>query len=395
MEHWVASIFHLTDLHLFIDEDGKERPLGERHVTVRALEAFAKRTPLRAVKSLVSGFSLPDMKAWRLLLKRLPRLIASERTRAGQREAARVPIIVLQTGDVETFGHRPAARASGPQNPYPGFTFLENRLWPALRAAGADATIDLFGNHDVWEGTNPLFTPRDHVRNALTGMAAAPGLAGPWPDRRDFAAPGGVRLEIYRVNSVPPGPLLAALATGSIGPHPRGTKLPITQNDDALMELYRRTKAPPPLEGDGAIRILAIHHPPHFFEGTFATRLTSGRLVESLELAACAEYSRIHLVMAGHRHQLDPPEGARYDGRSVVPNQLPFNATRGQLVAESPTAHSELREDAGRNSFSLYRLYVDDDREVLRVERAVAVYRERGTAFAAYGWENTFLELPW
>ncbi len=142
------------------------------------------------------------------------------------------------------------------------------------------------------------------------------------------------------------------------------------------------------------MRVLALHHPPHFFTGSLFSQVTSGRLVQSLEVGACAEYSRLHLVMAGHRHQLDPAEGASYDGRSAAPNQLPLNSTRGQLVAESPTAHSDLREGSGRNSLSVYRIYLDEDRDVLRVARAVLAYRERGTAFAAYAWEDTFVEVP-
>jgi hypothetical protein len=386
MEHWIASIFHVTDLHLFIDEQGAERPLGERHVTVQALESFAKRIRLRAVEDLVGGFSLPDMEAWTALLVRLPALVASERARAN-REPEHLPIIVLQTGDVETFGHLPAERASaGRRDPYSGFRFLHQTLWPRVRAAGADAIIDLFGNHD--------FTPVEHVRNACSRMATAPGLSGPWPDRHEFAAPADVRLEVYRLNSVAPLPLLAAVASGSIGPHPRGQKLPLTKGTDALAELFHQTRAPARVAGTEPVRILAMHHPPHFFRGSLSARLTSGRLVESDAVASCAEYSRIHLVMAGHRHELDPPEGTTYDGRSPVPNQLPFNGTRGQLVSESPTARSSVKPRAGGKSMSVFRLYLDDDRNTLRVARAVLVYRDGATQFAAYAWENVFVEIP-
>jgi hypothetical protein len=72
---------------------------------------------------------------------------------------------------------------------------------------------------------------------------------------------------------------------------------------------------------------------------------------------------------------LNPSPEVQYDGREPAPNQSPLNSTTGQVVAESPTASSDLSQ-ANRNSFSLYRLYADDATHALRVTRSVLRYRD-------------------
>lgn len=370
MEHWIASIFHVADLHLFVDEQGDARPIAEQHASVSLMFEVAGRSGLQWLKNQVAGFSLPNMSAWTTLRARLPELVQAERGRPG---AGGVPILVLQTGDVDTFG-RSALREARGLDAYPGFACLRQSLWPAVIAHGADAAIDLYGNHDVWAGTWPMLTPFAHVKNSFERIARVSGLEGPWPDRRDFPAHAGYRLEVYRVNTVSPYPLSGSLASGSIRPHPPGATLPRTGSDDVFRELFELTR----LAGDTRahpVRIVAMHHPPHFFGGTLGERITSGHVAEADGFARCLSYSRIHLVVAGHRHELDPSQDVQYDGREPAPNQSPLNSTTGQVVAESPTASSDLLQ-ANRNSLCLYRFYADDAERTLRVTRSVLRYRD-------------------
>jgi hypothetical protein len=55
MEHWIASIFHIADLHLFVDEQGVARPIAEQHATLLFMEEVAKRSPLQWLKNQVAG----------------------------------------------------------------------------------------------------------------------------------------------------------------------------------------------------------------------------------------------------------------------------------------------------------------------------------------------------
>lgn len=389
MEHWIGSIFQLADLHLFVDEQGNARPLAEQHASVSLLFEIAERSELQWLQNRVAGFSLPNMSAWTALRLRLPELVRAERRREGGLD---VPILVLQTGDVETFG-RADARALRGLDPYPGFTFLRRTLWPTVLAEGADAAIDMYGNHDVWAGTWPMLTPVSHVRNAFNRITNIDGLHGPWPDRQDFRAPAGYRLEVYRVNTVSPFPLSGSLASGSIRPHPPGTRLPQTDSDDVFSELFALTQSPAEIPGR-PVRIVAMHHPPHFFRGTLGERITSGRVTEVDGLARCLDYCGIQLIIAGHRHELDPSLGTTYDGREPAPNQSPLNSTTGQAVSESPTATSDF-SPANRNSFSLYRLYVDDARGTLRVARSVLRYRDGADVqFRENPSSDVFRHLP-
>ncbi len=392
MEHLIASIFHVTDLHLFIDEAGNARPIAEQHATVRFMLRSAKASGLQWLRDQVAGFSLPNMTAWLSLVQRLPQLVRDERQHT-RTLGQHVPILVLQTGDVETFGFS-ESRARGGRNPFPGFSYLHSVLWPAVMKQGADAVVDLYGNHDVWSGTWPLLTPVKHIRNAFRRITTVTGLGGPWPDRQDFPAPAGCRIELYRMNSVAPDPLAGSLASGSVGPHPPLKRLPLSKSRDAFRELLARANTPSTVSGR-PIRILAMHHPPHFFDGTLFERFTSGRVAEAEALARCVKYTGVQLVLAGHRHELNPARGMTYYGNAAAPNQAPLNSSSGQLVSESPTAGSDLSPTPPRNSTALYRLHVNDKDDTLRVERAVLRYRDGSSqAFQLAGLQDVFRGIP-
>jgi hypothetical protein len=388
MNQLLASIFHITDLHLFVDENGDARPPGELEMMVRFSRWAARQDPLQVVKRVVDGFSAANMTALTELRRRLPQLIAGER-----QQAPNVPIIVVQTGDVETFG-RSELRASRSTDPYPAFAFLRTVLWPEVMKSGATAVIDMYGNHDVWSGTWPLVTPIAHVRNALERIATISGLGGPWPDRHDFQAPSGYQLEIYRVNTVAPYPLRNSLSNGEVGGHPPSAKLPLTNSHDVFAELFARSRRPPEAPPKRTIRIAAMHHPPHFFRGSVFKRVAGGLLLDGVGLARCLDYSHFQLVLAGHRHELDPARHTTHDGREPAPNQAPLNSCTGQLVSESPTATPDSAATVTRNSFALYHLFADDQTDTVTVQRTLLRYRDANADFEASALEQVFQNLP-
>jgi Calcineurin-like phosphoesterase len=389
VEHLVATIFHVADLHLFVEEDGALRPPNAYARSVRTSRWVAKHDPLAVVRKVVSGFTAANMSALRQLRRRLPQEIRGERNRGGEG----LPILILQTGDVETFG-RSASRAAAGQEPFPSFAFLRNHLWPAAMAAGATDVIDMYGNHDVWSGSWPLCHPYAHVRNAFKHIATVPGLEGPWPARTVYAAAGGYRVEIYRVNSVAPSPLTNSFANGAIRRHPPGCVLPETGGKNVFNEILALTQKPSDVPGR-PIRIAAMHHPPHFFEGSLFERFAGGLVSEAEGFARCCGRGGIQLVVAGHRHELNPADGEVYSGNTFPLPQPPLNASTAQLVSESPTADSDVASVPARNSFSRYRILVNGTSATLRIERTTFRYRDAAPmAFAPGPSQDVFRDIP-
>lgn len=392
MERLVASIVHLTDLHLFVDENGEQADLGEINRSVKLFWASTKVIRLKAYRDQIQGFALHNNEAWDHLQTQLPEIIRQEREEAGDA----VPIIVAQTGDVETFGRRMTAPPG--TEAFPGFKYLRDALWPASREAGATVWFDLYGNHDVWAGTFPMLTPFTHTDNAFRAIAEVPQLAGTWPDRFDLEAPGECRIEFYRVNSVAPDAIHGSLAAGIIGPHPPGTQLPCSRSLSAMEELDCFAAKPPKTGASDrrVVRILTMHHPPHLFRPTRWVTLTSGRVIGVDRLAERAQELPVQLVLAGHRHKLDPDRGVVHRGNAPDANQQPLPARTGQLAAASPTQSYSITDVEGRNSFSLYRLFVDVVSDHLRVSRTVFSYRDARQRFDVdrLGERDVFRDIP-
>lgn len=259
-----------------------------------------------------------------------------------------------------------------------GWDYLDATLAPLVdRAdtAGTHGWVDVFGNHDVWASGYPLTRLRGHrsVMRSL-GRPRPDRLAEAMPSRFavDWPLAGGRQLEVFRASSVPPDWWSAVRGSGQLTPHPLGEPLPLTMKAGALRELRAAARAG---RTPGAVRILALHHPVHAFESSwlqeqFATTGFKGRD----SLARLTGQVPFSLVLAGHRHKLDPAEDSRYDAFDL--RQPPLPQGIGQLVAESPTTYPvpylDIQPaDAVPNSFSLYRLLVDDERQALRVDRTV------------------------
>jgi 3',5'-cyclic AMP phosphodiesterase CpdA len=206
------------------------------------------------------------------------------------------------------------------------------------------------------------------------------------------------RVEFYRVNTVQSGWLQNTLASGCIEtdwtirsaapPH-----YPVSQSscpfDELLAVAHQATNPALP-----AIRILVMHHPPHFFNATGTpSDLKAGALNNASDLGAALAKSavRFHLVLAGHRHELNPAIGVRLTYSLASGGwQKPLPPTVVQLVAGSPT---QLAQGTDRPSFSVYRLEVDANQ--LAVERTVYYLQsDLDTAFTILCCEKTVSCLP-
>lgn len=136
----VASIVHVTDMHLYLDGDGNMRRPSQRALGDRIL-----RTILAPLPALAHGLDIADGAAWTQLRRRLDAVVEVE-TGLG------ACCVIAHTGDAEAFGMSPGGY-------FTAWGELHGRLWPRLAALGA-TPVDIYGNHDIWPGTFPLLAGR-------------------------------------------------------------------------------------------------------------------------------------------------------------------------------------------------------------------------------------------
>jgi hypothetical protein len=379
---WVASVIHLTDMHLYLAADGGVRRPVDREAHIEFLLRQAYRFDSVGWRTLFVGISEHNRRALRMLKARLPEVISDERGDAlrthGLSAGSRLPIIVVQTGDVEAYGAREVA---GGGYVFPGWDHLRSDIAPLLDQADdghEHAWIDIFGNHDVWAGAVPFTRPSAHSKVMEEAIACVPHLDGPWPERCVHAPvlAGGRILEVYRASTVPEGWLASVRAKGKLTPHPLGQLLPLTGSDNALDELIAVAEA---TYDERSIRLLLLHHPVHAFAADWRKRTGTAAFADRDRLARIIGRVPFQLVIAGHRHALDPAEGVSYDAQSTMQRPLPRGT--GQLVAESPTLErvvfdNVIPPEPTANSFSVYRLLVDEEHGVFSVRRTVFRYRD-------------------
>jgi hypothetical protein len=324
----VASIVHLTDLHLSVLRDGQERSPDQR----KRLEHLA----MAALGRIKSGVATASPLRLRELIDFLPQIVRVE----GEGGA---PVVVVQTGDVEAHGHVDP-------DPYGSFHYLHDHVWPRLRAQGATC-IDLYGNHDIWPGHPPLPGSTHDARRLQALSAFQQPWAGPV-----LVPANQLDLAFHRLNTVVTGRFTGGiLARGGIGPHPPDVPYEPAHVEAVLTDVLARV-------GDTSRRrlhVILCHHPPHSFRSGWFTEWTSGYL-QGREHFARLTPDRVALIIAGHRHALDPV--ASLDcSRGKQP---PVASGAGQLVSESPT-----QRDRNPNSLSVYRLHYASDRDMIAVER--------------------------
>jgi hypothetical protein len=350
----VATIIHLTDLHLFVDEEGDPREVSERRGWFRlqrAVDDSSRRDPRHWLTRAISrtphfghGVDFASESAWRALTKSLEPLLTEP-----------VPLVVLQTGDVEAFG----SGWTGSTGPFPGFTAL--KLMRSQLRTG-DTWIDIYGNHDVWFGAPPIagVTASGHVTNCLNRIAGVEGLAGGWPE---YLAPIRTRhpdvdLDVLRLNTVLPSGVGAFLARGRVLRHLPPAEPTGADTTAALRDIVDKQ----PARGRPTIRIAMLHHPVHRFAAGPVKTATTGWLIGRRRLGDRLGRVGVHAVIAGHRHSLDPAQGA------TVVRQAPLSEGIVQFVADTPTQDTETH----LRTFSIYRLYVDDALTTLTMRRHLA-----------------------
>jgi len=372
----IASIFHLTDMHLFVDESGERR--DGALPSARLLTKIARRTPVPSAQALFSGAMWHNEEPLLALWEILPELIKGS---SGDGEA---PVIVVQGGDVEALGS--AARPEhGGYSAFPSWSFLHNHLHPV---SGQWPWWDIYGNHDTWPGTYPMMRWRHRAINRAR-IASIPGLEGPWPNTLEvWGSPTNIPVVLTRLNTVSRTLLTETLASGRVSDHPPGGK----STEEALDDLADMLE--PWLDRE-AVRIVSMHHPPHV-AGASGRRFTAGWLEGREELAERLSDLGVQLVLAGHTHKLNPARDSTYTAEGT---QAPLVWPTSQLVAESPTQDSvdELRSTGQYSglqprSFSRYQLLVEAG--TLEVERTVFNYSDARGDFAPEVSTRVFSGLP-
>jgi 3',5'-cyclic AMP phosphodiesterase CpdA len=361
-----VRIIHVSDLHLFVDCQGKRRKYKELALSSRILADMT--SPLRrlanriGLENLLSGIDQHSDTALEAMLATLDDLLAEQ-----------VPQVVIQTGDVSTFG----ALVASEDVDFPEWQYWRNRVRKD-REQRTEAWIDLFGNHDVWPGTLPILEAPciERVVQALRDQF--------FPDTMPIVHRIVLEtfvLELYAVNSVLAGPIDNTRAIGGL---PQDVVDMTTPFEGAVEPLSALTEC---IAGNAnaagpVIRGLLMHHPPHHFDKP-GIESSEGGLRDAARLGEWLKVNPIEFVLAGHRHYVHPPRASRQ-----APPQDPLPARTLQLVCGSPTQESSVRapppsqalQDADviplrpreasqiRPSFSVYELsHVGDKIELKRI----------------------------
>jgi 3',5'-cyclic AMP phosphodiesterase CpdA len=357
-----VRIIHVSDLHLFVDPEGQRRKYDELAWSARVMADMI--SPLRRLpdianlrtklENLLSGIDIHSDAALEAMLATLDELLSEP-----------IPQVVIQTGDVSTFG----ALTSGDDVRFPEWQYWRDRV-RSQRERHTRCWIDLFGNHDVWPGTLPLFDPTciERVVQVLRDQF--------FPDQMPIVhriALESFVLKLYAVNSVLHGPIENTKAAGELHPDVVDMTTPF---EGAVEPLAALTTCLGETEGTGArvIRGLLMHHPPHHFVKP-GIDSSEGGLRNAAHLGECLETYPVELVLAGHRHFVHPPRELKQP-----PAQAPLPPRTLQLVCGSPTQESTARTSHEADviplrpqstsqmkpSFSVYELHDRDSKIELK-----------------------------
>lgn len=375
------KIIHISDLHLFVDEYGFNRDSNEKARITNNLQFIMqyKLTPA-LIKSKLIGDLLNHHSSDTLIAfeDTLSQIINNKRSEE--------KIIVIQTGDVEAYGF-----SGDDNNPLPGFKY-----WEAQKNNYSKDVVfvDLYGNHDVWPGGVP-FLMINKVEKAIEYVRKRPEFKDALPILIKVQM-NSYRIEIYPINTVCFGWPLNTLSVGKIQtdyPIREGyqSQYPLSKGKNPIKEIIalsdrekRNNKNEP------AIRILVMHHPPHYFRSDKWTDLFGARLLSRIELKQLFYNKDIkfHIVSGGHRHLVDPPESKCPLGNSGQP-QEPLPDTLIQLVAGSTTQEVSVKEIVAgsttqqarvkkiKPSFCLYDVKFDNTSNQISIHRTIYEH-ERG-----------------
>jgi hypothetical protein len=206
---------------------------------------------------------------------------------------------------------------------------------------------------------------------------------------------GGRQLDFFRASTVPTGWLSGVRASGGLTPHPIDVVLPVSGSRDALSEIVACSQ---PDFDPKSVRVLLTHHPIHAFDaGIFDRKFGPSAFANRKQVARELGRVPFHLAIAGHRHSLNPDLNKTVDGGDA--KQPPLPRGFAQLVAESPTQEPVVFDDIDAaapsdNSFSLYRIDIDEEQCSLGVERTLFRYRDSASeAFRAMPAETVIAHL--
>jgi hypothetical protein len=345
----IATIVHLTDLHLFVDEHGGPRSMNELSRLISLVKHVRDRAPgpIAGLATAVDKMATHHSDALIDLEEVLRQISAAH-------DPAHGPLIIAHTGDVEVIG--PRWYADGTVR-FLGLEYIEKWLQPAAPNAH---WAHVYGNHDVWPGGLPITDTERHL-DALAAIGNTAIYADSYPSEPlQLPTPHGPTIRVHRVNTVPNDVLEQTAAHGRIGTHPHGDKILAAATSACLAALAVHTQVP---AGKQAVDIVLMHHPPHAFRtGPIRSRIGAATMRGHNDFAAAlANDVHAQLVIAGHRHHLDP------NITGIPIKQHPLPASTLQLVAESPTASPAALSRTGsaadraaartHMSFSTYHLY--------------------------------------
>ncbi|MEM7139388.1 MAG: metallophosphoesterase [Actinomycetota bacterium] len=354
-----VTIFHISDLHLFVDEQGVHGSVPEIGARARISLACAKRATSRLRRLgvpakffatnpgpdeyAIRGMAAHNGEALDSLEVDLPALVEEEL-------ATSDCVVVACTGDIENFG-----RTGRNAAPYPGIDHLQTSIADVVQASGAHF-IAVHGNHDLWPGVWPGLADIGELKVNATRLANHPLLANWQPDVTEVAA-NGHSVAVSRVNTVSTNRLAAVFAKGSLDAHPPQRPREV----EALLATIGSAFS----AGAGTIGIAVTHHPVHNFAPTnFVHATASGGLRSRDQLAAALKDCNV--VLAGHRHRVDPPN-------PVTTSQLPLDQTVIQLAAGSTLQEAEGNFSDESYSFNRYRLSTSEEEgtETFAISRTV------------------------
>lgn len=279
------------------------------------------------------------------------------------------PIVLLQTGDVATFGGRrapPVAPDQPDRHEFPEWEYWLGRCnaWRSIHGRRL-LVMNLHGNHDVWPGVLPLVSPANvsDVDAALRALLAHQGES-----MRDELTVRTVDaetaiLEVMAFDTVWSDAFVNTLALGRVSvPDGSGsTSADRATLERAVVSAIEKLEAQRVDDVRPRIRIAALHHPPHFCGvHSVSGALTGGVLVNARELADVLFSRGFSVVFAGHRHVFDPVGDDR-------PEQPPLDRAVAQFVTASPTQSVDrsangARHEPEQQAFAVYELSVGGDR---------------------------------
>lgn len=358
----------MSDHHLFVSANGRRRPREQELARTRLLRSALEMS--ETTKDLAHGLSAHNSGAQRALHRFLVEQDAAHQNIS-------TPLILAQTGDVEAFGR--SIENSGTDDEFGGFNWLETRVYPELKNTHI---AQLHGNHDVWSGGWPLTTPTmDLMANAIALMGT-PTLAGSMPDAPlVYSCRDAISLQLFRFNTVSTKWSAAVRASGepSSFPPPDGLAA------DAISRLNEAAKASEVHDNAVAIRILLTHHPIHNFQPRgLLQHLTSGHLADAQELANSLSDNKFNLVLAGHRHEVDPAPGTADGAGPIGQEPLPDSVIQLSTGSATQSPSGPLEDHPDAYTVCRYQLLTSKERPYrLAVTRTVFIYSDGDRQFSA------------